>query len=63
MCCDDDQITEEKLIGMRKGVTIDGVRYRGMSVRVEGGGGKGRDGRNAWLTVECTEGKVYTAPG
>ena len=29
-----------------------------MFVRVEGGGGKGREGRNAWLTIQCTEGKV-----
>lgn len=43
---------------MRSGCTIDGVRYKGMFVRVEGGGGKGREGRNAWLTIECTEGKV-----
>lgn len=52
------QITEEKLRAMRNGCTIDGVRYKGMFVRVEGGGGKGREGRNAWLTIECTEGKV-----
>lgn len=52
------QITEEKLRAMRSGCTIDGVRYKGMYVRVEGGGGKGREGRNAWLTIECTEGKV-----
>lgn len=52
------QITEEKLRAMRSGCTIDGVRYKGMFVRVEGGGGKGREGRNAWLTIECTEGKV-----
>ncbi|CAM9923900.1 unnamed protein product, partial [Hapterophycus canaliculatus] len=51
-------ITEEKLRAMRSGCTIDGVRYKGMFVRVEGGGGKGREGRNAWLTIECTEGKV-----
>ncbi|CAM9138004.1 unnamed protein product [Scytosiphon promiscuus] len=50
-------ITEEKLRAMRSGCTIDGVRYKGMFVRVEGGGGKGREGRNAWLTIECTEGK------
>lgn len=52
------QITEEKLRAMQSGCTIDGVRYKGMLVRVEGGGGKGREGRNAWLTIECTEGKV-----
>lgn len=46
---------------MRSGCTIDGVRYKGMFVRVEGGGGKGREGRNAWLTIECTEGKVSEA--
>ena len=46
---------------MRSGCTIDGVRYKGMFVRVEGGGGKGREGRNAWLTIECTEGKVGSA--
>ncbi|CAN0296124.1 unnamed protein product [Ectocarpus sp. 6 AP-2014] len=50
-------ITEEKLRAMHSGCTIDGVRYKGMFVRVEGGGGKGREGRNAWLTIECTEGK------
>ncbi|CAM9791644.1 unnamed protein product [Ectocarpus fasciculatus] len=50
-------ITEEKLRAMRSGCTIEGVRYKGMFVRVEGGGGKGREGRNAWLTIECTEGK------
>ncbi|CAN0154037.1 unnamed protein product, partial [Ectocarpus sp. 12 AP-2014] len=37
-------ITEEKLRAMRSGCTIDGVRYKGMFVRVEGGGGKGREG-------------------
>lgn len=57
-----DQITEEKLMAMRKGCTIEGVRYKGMFVRVEGGGGKGREGRNAWLTIECTEGKVRGLP-
>lgn len=57
------QITEEKLKAMRSGCTIDGVRYKGMFVRVEGGGGKGREGRNAWLTIECTEGKVRSKVG
>ncbi|CAM9707138.1 unnamed protein product, partial [Discosporangium mesarthrocarpum] len=50
------KVTEEKLLGMRRGFRVDGVQYRGMGVRVDVR--KGRTGQsNTWLSVECTEGK------
>lgn len=44
--------TEEHLQDIRQGVTIDGIRYRGMEVAVESG-----TGRNKWLIVTLREGK------
>lgn len=44
--------TDETLAQIRKGVTIEGVRYQGMKVEVEES-----SGRNFWLKVTLTEGK------
>lgn len=44
--------TEEILRSIRKGVTIDGMRYQGMEVEIEPG-----SGRNKWLNVTLQEGK------
>lgn len=46
------QPTEETLAQIRKGVTIDGIRYQGMQVEVEPS-----KGRNFWVKVTLTEGK------
>ncbi|CAM9562970.1 unnamed protein product, partial [Choristocarpus tenellus] len=50
------KVTKEKLVGIRRGCVIDGVRYKGMGVQVATI--SERSGKvNTWLTIECTEGK------
>mmetsp|Transcript_10317 Transcript_10317/g.15327 ORF Transcript_10317/g.15327 Transcript_10317/m.15327 type:complete len:332 (-) Transcript_10317:51-1046(-) len=49
------RLTLGKLSAIRRGIEINGVRYRGMDVRIEGHYKKG--GTNTWLQIKCTEGK------
>lgn len=64
-------ITPQKLFSLRKGMNIDGVFYKGMTVNIETvKGGKGRSkvskqhqqrakggNTNTWLRITCVEGK------
>lgn len=45
---------QETLRKMKKGVTIEGVRYQGISVRIED---EKREGANVWVQVSLSEGK------
>ncbi len=46
------RVPEDKLAGLAKGVTIDGVKYGPVTVELES-----RQGANAWLKVTLREGK------
>lgn len=45
------EVSEQALAGLKRGVTIDGIRYGPIDARLE------RAGRNSWLTVGLREGK------
>lgn len=45
-------ITPAMIEGMKKGVTVDGIRYGSVEVRLDS-----QKGQNSWLTVALTEGK------
>lgn len=47
------RIDERRLDSVRRGATLDGVRYRPMGIKVE----SMDRGTNAWLNVTCSEGK------
>jgi len=52
-------ITDYKLSKIRRGVTIEGIQYKGMNVRVESARSHSskKTSTNSWLTVTCREGK------
>lgn len=45
------RVDEEKLAGLKKGITIDGVRYKSIAAELE------KRGSNSWITMTLTEGK------
>lgn len=45
-------VDEDRLAGLARGVTVDGVRYRPVRAVVDS-----TKGRNSWLTITLTEGK------
>lgn len=54
------RITQPKLNSIRRGVTINGMYYKGMEVHLELNKGSTRSkggGTNSWLRITCTEGK------
>lgn len=51
-------LTHGKMNALRKGMTINGTRYKGMRVQLDVAGNKRRErAANFWLTIKCTEGK------
>jgi 23S rRNA pseudouridine2605 synthase len=53
-------VTSDKMQAMKRGCTINGVRYKGMQVTVEQRrrGKQEKGPANTWLNITCTEGKV-----
>ena len=45
------EVSEQALAGLKRGVTVDGIRYGPVEAHVE------RTGRNSWLSVSLREGK------
>ena len=50
-------LTSSKLQGLRKGLEINGTKYKGMDVNIENPKSSSRKGTNTWLQVKCIEGK------
>ena len=51
------KLTPNKLHGLRRGMDINGTRYKGMDISIENPKSSSRQGTNTWLQVKCIEGK------